>query len=286
MIKVLILISIFSLSSFSQCKIESFNVIVKFNKVLDDSIIKTTNCDGSAKEIFINFISNIEGKVPQQQLQNIFNSEYGKNIKFSPKVIKVISANNLIEEKLDISNVHVKNVRSLYGNASLNLTSDKNVRATCSNCNIPGEKSIKLTLPSKQIWVSADFLVKRKALTLKADVTPFKGEINKAIVEEVSILDAGNDQLFSDYENLKYYRANRNLLKGQVLKINDLSPKTLVRYNQNVEVVVKGSKVVLKSRAVSRQAGKLGDVIKLYNPKSKKIINARVIDFNKVMVEL
>lgn len=286
MIKLILLILTFSFASYSQCKIESFNVIVKFNKVLDDSIISSTDCDGSVKEVFINFVSNIEGKIPNSQLKNIFKSEYSKDVSFTPKTIKVISANNLLEEKLKLSNIYVKNVRSLYGNASLNLKSDINLRAMCSNCNLPGEKSIKITVLSKQIWVSADFLVRRKALTLKSDISPFKGEISKALVEETSILDSGNDQLFSDYENLKYYRANKSLLRGQVIKINDLTPKTLVRYNQNVEVLVKGSKVALKSRAVAREAGKLGETIRLYNPKSKKIINARVIDFNKVMVEL
>jgi flagella basal body P-ring formation protein FlgA len=286
MIKTLILLITFSLSAISQCRIESFDVIIKFNKILDESIIKASNCDASTKHLFLGFISNIEGKIPEQQLKNIFKSEYNKDVQFLPKTIHVSTASEVIEEKLKLNNIFVQNVHSLYGNASLNLNKNDNLRATCSNCNLPGEKNIKLQIGSKQIWLSANFLVKRRAFTLKKDISPFKDTISKAMVEETSILDIGSDQLFSDYENIKYYRANKNLLKGQVIKINDLSPKVLVKYNQNVEVVVKGSKVALKSRAVARQAGKLGEVIKLYNPKSKKIINAKVIDFNKVMVEL
>jgi len=286
MIKTLLLLSIFTLSAYSQCKIESFGVIIKFNKILDNSVISKSNCSDKANGAFISFISNIDGDIPSQQLENIFKSEHKLNIKFKPNKIKVISANDFIEENLSLKNIYVKDVHSLYGNASLNTNKKNSLKVVCSNCDSPGEKNVKLIHQSEQIWLSAEFLIKRRAFSLKSDISPFKDLLGKSLVEEVSILDAGNDQLFSDYENIKFYRANKNLRKGQVLKQNDLSPKTLVQYNQNVEVTIRGDKVALKSQALSRQSGKLGDVINLYNPKTKKMIKAKVIDFNKVLIEL
>lgn len=286
MIRTLLITNLFIMTAYSQCKIESFQHIVKFNKILDNSVIKTSNCSNKITSKFINFISDVEGEIPAKHLENIFLSEYQSKVQFSPKKISVYSAGEFINQELKLDNTIVKDVRSLYGNASYNTDHIKSVRLSCNQCNTPGEKNLKLLTSDKQIWLSATFLIKRKALVLKSDVSPFQGGLTKSNVTEKSILDLGNDQLFSDYENIRFYKVNKNLLKGNVLKQFDLVPKTLVKFNQNVEVIVKGQKVALKSRAISRESGRYGQIINLYNPKTKKIIKAKVIDFNKVMVEL
>ena len=70
------------------------------------------------------------------------------------------------------------------------------------------------------------------------------------------------------------------------MKSTDLSPITLVRLGQKIKVVLKGQNIALKSSAIARQQGKFGDYIEVYNQKTNRKINAQVIDFNTVMVEL
>ena len=286
MIKLIILTITFSVTAYSQCNLESFAHIIKFNKILDNSIVKSSDCSDKVIQKYINFISDMEGEIPAEHLSNIFKSEHQMTINFKPKKIEVLSAGEFVKESLNLEEYLVKDVRSLYGNASYNTDNIKSVRLACSKCSSPGEKNLKLITSSKQIWISAEFLVKRKALVLNKDVNPFQGNLSKSAVSIKSIYDTGNDQLFSDYENIKFYKVNKNILKGNTLKQFDLVPKTLVKFNQNVEVIVKGSKVALKSRAISRESGRYGQIINLYNPKTKKIIKAKVIDFKKVMVEL
>ena len=286
MIKTLLVTTLFIMNAYSQCNIESFQHIIKFNKILDNSVIQASNCEDSAKAKFISFISDVEGKIPARHLENIFLSEHQIKITFKPKIIQVHSSGEFIKNQLELSNTMVKDVRSLYGNASYNTNNIETLRVTCSQCSSPGEKNLKLITSDKQIWLSANLLIKRNALILNSDITPFQGALSKSIVSEKPVLDMGNDQLFSDYENIRFYKVNKSLLKGNVLKQFDLVPKTLVKFNQNVEVIVKGSKVALKSRAISRESGRYGQLINLYNPKTKKVIKAKVIDFNKVMVEL
>lgn len=286
MIKFLLLFFTFSITAYSQCTLESFAHIIKFNKILDSSIIKTTTCSDKVLQKFINFVSDVEGEIPAKHLKNIFSSEHKIEINFKPNMINVQSAGEFVKNKAQLNEYAVKDVRSLYGNASYNTDSINNIRISCSQCSSPGEKNIKLITADKQIWLSATFLVKRQALVLNKDLNPFQDELNQNAVSVKSIYDTGNDQLFSDYEHIKYYKVNKNLLKGNTLKQFDLTPKTLVKFNQNVEVIVKGSKVALKSRAISRESGRFGQIINLYNPKTKKVIKAKVIDFNKVMVEI
>lgn len=286
MIKKLTLTTLFVMNAYSQCNIESFQHIIKFNKVLDNSVIKSSDCSDRAKAKFISFISDVEGQIPAKHLENIFLSEHQLEVRFTPKTMNIHNSGEFIKEQLNLNNTLVKDVRSLYGNASYNTESIETLRVTCSQCNSPGEKNLKLITSKKQIWLSANFLIKRNALILNSDITPFQGSLSKAIVSEKPVLDLGNDQLFNDYENIRFYKVNKSLLKGNILKQFDLVPKTLVKFNQNVEVIVKGSKVALKSRAISRESGRYGQLINLYNPKTKKVIKAKVIDFNKVMVEL
>lgn len=286
MIKNLILIlTIYPWLAFS-CHLTSFDRIVKLNKVMDQSIIKSSDCTPEVQSLFIDFISSAEGVLKAKHLASIFSNEYNINIEILPNAISIEDSATLIQKNLKLENTLIKNINSLYGNAAFTLNQSDRLVFSCSNCNKPGEHNIKAYKNGETIWMSASIYHKKRALVLTKDINPFNPNLDNEDVEYQYVFDKENKQLFSDYENIKFYKPTRTISKGDLLKVHDLSLKRLINYNSEVEVSVKGKDLFLKSKALAKETGVLGQIIKLYNPKTKKIMEGKVIDYNKVMVEL
>jgi flagella basal body P-ring formation protein FlgA len=68
--------------------------------------------------------------------------------------------------------------------------------------------------------------------------------------------------------------------------MNDLTPKKLITYGQRVKLSIQTKTVTLKTIGIAKKSGHYGEFIEIENPKSKKRFLAKVIDFNKAIVEL
>lgn len=236
-------------------------------------------------ELFTRFISNARGKLIGRHLSRIFKGEYKKEIVFKND-IEVVSLSEYIQKNLELGDTIITRLTSLYGSASINIDGNEAIIVDCPSCISPGERNIKIKVNAKTIWLSAKVKIKKSGFVLKKDVTPFNTELTEEMIEEATAFDDGKEMLFRDAKNIRFYRPSRPLSKGKTLSIRDLVPRTLVRFNQNVDVLIKGDSLMLKTKAHARQSGKYGDTIKLYNPKTKKNLLGKVIDHNKVVVEL
>jgi flagella basal body P-ring formation protein FlgA len=269
------------------CKVVSFPKIIKLNKVLDESIIKESNCSQEIKNNFVDFISGASGDLDSRHLTQIFKMEYKTEIELSPEKVSVQPINDVIIDLIKIPrNLTLDKTSSLYGQSSLNLSPSDHLQATCNNCETAGSKNIKLLVNKSPIWFSVEILSKRHGLVINSEINPFAQRLTSAMFTHTAIFDDGRDHLFNDIKNIHFYKANKKLVKGKILKSTDLSPITLVRLGQKIKVVLKGQNIALKSSAIARQQGKFGDYIEVYNQKTNRKINAQVIDFNTVMVEL
>lgn len=252
---------------------------------MDESAIKKSNCDQKTRRIFIDFLSSSSGKMNHAHLTQMFKSEFNLDIEFGGS-IEVVDLKKFISEALNREDIVVSSLSSLYGQASINLQGSETVAVECASCGEPGDKNIKLKVDQKTIWLSSNLKIKKRGYILTKDVSPFATNLDSSFLEPAHALDDGKGHFFQDIDHLKFFRANKRLRKGQALKQKDLIPKTLVKLNQEVEVLLKGQNITLKTNAKARQSGSHGDRIKLYNNKTKKNILGTVIDFNTVMVEL
>jgi flagella basal body P-ring formation protein FlgA len=269
------------------CKVVSYPKIIKLNKILDETIIKDSNCSQEVKNNFVDFISGASGNLDSRHLAQIFKMEYKTEIELSPKKIFVQPINDVITDLIKIPrNLTLDKTSSLYGQSSLNLSPSDHLQATCNNCETAGSKNIKLLVNKSPIWFSVEILSKRHGLVINSEINPFAQRLTSTMFTHTAIFDDGRDHLFNDIQNIHFYKANKKLIKGKILKSTDLSPMTLVKLGQKIKVVLKGQNIALKSSAIARQQGKFGDYIEVYNQKTNKKINAQVIDFNTVMVEL
>ena len=259
--------------------------ILKINKVLDSSIVLESDCGEKTQKTVIGFLSSATGKLKASHLSRMLENEYGVGVKFSGS-IEVKELKDFLADKLNLKETIITKVSSLYGQASLNLNGGELISAECAQCSNPGERNIKLKVDKQSLWLSADLKVKRSGYRLVKEVSPFTRDFGPEYVEPALSLDDGKAAMFKDLERLRFFKPNKPLAKGQTLKQSDLVPRTLVKFNQGVEVLVQGKNISLKTKGVSRQNGKHGDTITLVNAKTGKKMTGRVIDFNTVAVEL
>lgn len=129
-------------------------------------------------------------------------------------------------------------------------------------------------------------LKKRKAYRINSQVYAYKTDLSPELLTETMVSDFGTEELFSDIEHISFYQTNKTLSKGDVLKAKDMIPKTLVKYGKKVKVLLNRGEIKLRLNGVARGSGAFGENIDIFNTSSKKILSAKIIDNNTVMVEL
>ena len=214
-------------------------------------------------------------------------------VKVSPEKITIESLSNFISEEFKLKeDWNVLDV-DFSGKKLGALLLQKNHIADikCRNCDTTGTKNIKLTireaLSGKQLtkWLKVKLAVKVLAYTAK-DYLPVDNQSLSSNDFKKETIETDSPEKFFKDKNFSYYKLNRKLKKGETLKRSHVHPINLVKTGEmaKVKLDLKGIKLELRAKPLS--SGKLGDKVKLRNPKNHKIISGKVTDFNQVVVEL
>ena len=91
--------------------------------------------------------------------------------------------------------------------------------------------------------------------------------------QSIARLKNGYYSKHSDFGELE---ARRNLVRGTVLSPSNLSPRLLVRSGQRVTLVLTYNGLQIKSSGMALQSASLGQVVKVRNRQSKKIVEGVV----------
>lgn len=83
---------------------------------------------------------------------------------------------------------------------------------------------------------------------------------------------------------LDQYRTKSFIRKGEILFEERIEKIPLVSIGDKVDAEVRAGNVIVKTEAIARQNGSNGDLIELVST-GNKIIKARIVDANKVIVE-
>lgn len=267
------------------CELETYAHIIKVNKVIDDSIIKNSNCSDEINQYFINLTSNAVGNINSKHLMQVFKTEFKQSIQLTPKQINVQRLSDLIEDEFQTKQFIIKNVSSLHHSSTINFDQKQSIHFICQNCEQTGRKNLKVKIGEKTIWVSANFMRQAKALRVKSDLNIYTPLIQSSDFEEISVVSGKKTQYFSDIENIKFYKVNKQLRPGDIIKVSDLTPKNLIQLGQKIKLIVKNENVQLKTTGIAQRSGRIGDYIQIKNPRSNKIITGKVIDYNKAVIE-
>ncbi len=265
------------------CELVSYAYIIKIDNILNDQIIKSSSCSEQTQEKFIQFINTASGVINNKIIKNYLNE---KNLNISPQMIKVEPMEDYLASIYEKDPLIFRNIRYLLGSASLNLNKNQKPQIECRDCEKLGRKNIKFLINSKEVWLSAEVGKTFKVLQATRAISPMESILNQSDFEFSNKVLFKSSYDFTNYEQIKFYRLNKNLKKGEILKVHHLSPKQLIQYGQKVQVSLNSSHIKLKTTAKAKKSGKFGDFIELQNQKSNKVFLGKIIDYNKVEVEL
>ncbi|MCS7199868.1 MAG: flagellar basal body P-ring formation chaperone FlgA [Caldimicrobium sp.] len=119
--------------------------------------------------------------------------------------------------------------------------------------------------------------VKVPVVTLKKDVGPKTVLTEDEIEMEVKALSRLPHDVFFRREEVLGKETRMGLKAGTVLRSSYLTLPTLVKRNQEVEIIAKGQAFMVKAKGVALQNGRLSEFIKVKNLSSQRVIQAKVV---------
>jgi flagella basal body P-ring formation protein FlgA len=87
-------------------------------------------------------------------------------------------------------------------------------------------------------------------------------------------------------ETLKFFKTNKPIKPGEILKKSDLNGSLLVKAGSNTEVIIENQLLKLKTTGISRNSGIYGDQVEVLNIQKNKKYVGKIIDINKIQVEI
>lgn len=298
LILTMILFSSIGFSATKRCRVDTFKKVLFLKQPTQlkhlDNIIKSSSCSQETLWEVGRTLYQIDGSISSKHL-NRFLKEEGINeqVALWPDQVEVIKLSRLVNLKLPLEEtLHAKEFSIIDPIYSLGLENLRGIQASCHACNTTGTKNASFTFTNpisgyeRKLWIKLEIMQATRVAVAKSDIRPFAKtsleneiEFKQGYYEDTSLYVKNMDEV-------KYYRINKAIKKGSPIKYSDLSPKTLVELGKLTEVLIEGRGLKIKSEAIARQSGKFGEQINLYNPESRKKLRGKVIDYNKVKVEI
>ncbi len=272
----------------ADCHIKTWDKVFYFskNEIKSSDVIKETNCDDKTQLQFIKSLVDFEGTISASYLKDDL-----PNVEVAPAKITIDSLSNALNRKLEMSNdirwsdLKSSNNRVITMDAIESFTADLTSRSL-------GKKSVKVTVTNpisgqdKTYWITGVLETKVKGLAARNHLSSTFTELSKKQFVATEVYTSYPERLFTDIKRIVHYRLNRPLTRGQVLKKSDISSLPLVQIGVPATITLQSKGIQLNGKALPMRMGKFGEVIQLKTLNSKKTLTGRVVDFNKVVIEL
>ena len=280
-----------------QCSVELFSNIYRLesNQVLSSSdIIHQTTCDLSITNKISLLISNSSGTVGADFLKRELLKDFGSLIiEITPRKLSLRELNPILRDNLtEGTNFYFLNTRSLNAIKALSLVDGEQLKASCESCNNFGEKNIKIDITNpiqnttRTLWFSSVIMAKIKVFKAKRGLSFQQKHLEIEDFYADEVLSGNPDNALTSLANISFYKANRNILQGSIVTNMDIQAVNLVNFGTPVNVTLKNQNINLQRTAMPVRSANFGEVIELKNPNNNKIIAGKVVDYNKVVIEL
>lgn len=280
-----------SVSGAEFCRIKSSSriLVVDSKKMSFNDVATAENCSDKSKIKFLELIGSSKGTLRT----SIFKSEFLEKVKITPNRIQISTLTEVLASHFNTYEKWLwSELKFISGKSAVTLSLSENIQFSCDFCKTLGSKNINMVIvdplksSNRTEWFRASLKVKAKALVANADISISNEGIAPDLFVTKEVLTDKPENFFTNREKLVFYRLTRPLQKGDILEFNTLTPANLVRQGRMATVVLKNTNMNLSGKAIPLGNGKLGEIIQLRNPISKKIMVGRVTDFNKVVIEL
>ena len=279
-----------------KCSIHTYDKIYYSNDSynLSNTIIKKSDCPKQIQSTFAKTLLKFKGALRSTYLNIAFKKDfYPYQVTTIPNEIEIQSIASQVQNKIDLPpKWKLTNIKLLSNKRVITLNKNQSINFTCGQCNSTGEKNIKFEISSydKNIpqheWMTAILKIKTKVLIAEKNIIANGRSLKAQDFSFNSIDTTSPSSYFTDVSQLKFFKVNRSINPGTPLKTRQLTPINLVKAGVPTQIMFFGDSLKLYGKAMPLRAGKLGEIIRLRNSKSGHNITGKVIDFNKVKVEL
>lgn len=256
------------------------------------SPVKTTGCDQKVGTDLKEILANVEGKITAFQLQEMLGQKGHNPVSVKTQLLNVIQLPTLIRKQLIIpSGVQVRHTYTDSGPGMVGLALEDQVEVDCTSCIYGHAQPIKLNIRkfdgnNTTIMARADFQKMVRAFRVIAPVGSFAEINSEEILKEEYVEPIPHTELVTNLDQIKFYKTNKPIKAGELLKLSDLNAVNLVKAGFKTEVVLENAMVRIKTQGISRRNGTLGDQVEVFHQQKNKKYLGKVIGHNKVLVEL
>jgi len=245
-------------------------------------VIEKTDCSKDLSSKLHQFVIGSAGTLKSKYLKGI-----DPTINYYPDHFHLTSLEEILREKMGLSiNQEFIKLKFMNNKQALNLKEDQ-LLAISSEFKT-GKMAFTLEIierggKSSNIWVEAVGAKYLEVFIATSDISP-TSDLSPNLFKQIKKIVSNPNAYFLDEKTLTYHRLNRALGEGQILKKSHLIKKNLVTFGSPTKISYKSGNLIIKGMGIPLQSGKLGDLVKLKNPKNKKLIYGEVTGPNSVLV--
>lgn len=290
--KYLFFILLIIIESALACEVQLPNHLVVFNGERNfKDIFQAKNCGLETRQDLHQIMTGLEGRIASFQLKEMLANK-GHQVEIQPQTIVIRQFSTLIREQLHLpKGVQAKTSRLQDGQGVLALSAGDQLDITCSTCLFGTSQPINLKViefdgTQRSFIATTDFIKMVKALKLISPLASFSSLDDMSLFKEEYIESIPHTDLITDKESLKFYKTNKPLRAGDFLRKSDLNAVNLVRAGLKTDVVLENQMIRIKTQGISRSNGSIGELVEVYHQQKNKKYLGKVVDINKVLVEL
>ena len=280
----------------SECGIELYSKVYRLS---DDQalqardLVKATTCSPEITNKLAGLISNSQGTVGADFLKSELKKDFQDvEINFTNKKLSLLNLNDTLKDQLlTNSNLYFTQARSLNGVSSLGLLEGEHLRPICDACTSFGEKNIKIDITNvvdntnRTLWFASKIMAKVKVVKAKRSISFQQKSLSPEDFYLEDVMTMNPDNALTTLDNIRFYKSNKTILQNAVVSNMDLQAVNLINYGTPVSVSLVSNSISLQRTAMPMRSARFGEVIELKGPNNKNI-SGKVIDYNKVVIEL
>jgi flagella basal body P-ring formation protein FlgA len=252
--------------------------------------IKQTECSPEILQEINNTINSVEGKFTSFQFAEILKLK-NYDVVVQPSLIQVQHLNHLVREQIMMpTGIQMRSSEAVNSKNYLILSPGDRVQVQCSGCLFGAQEALNVKVlgfdgTDKALIVKADFKKMVKAYRVLG-FHPAFSPITATSLKEEFIESIPHTDLLTNLDTLHFFKVNKPIRSGELLRQSDLNAINLVRAGTKTDVIIENEHVRLKTEGISRSNGILGELVEVFHPQTNKKYLGKVIDLNKVSVEL
>lgn len=255
-----------------------------------EQAIKHTECSAEALQEVNTTINSVEGKITAFQFAEILKAK-SHDVTVQPALIQVQHLNHLVREQIMLpAGIQMRSSEAINSQNYLVLNPGDRVEVQCLGCLFGSQQPLNVKVvgfdgTSKSMTVKADFKKMVKAYRV-VGFHPAFSPIAITSLKEEFVESIPHTDLLTNLDTLHFYKLNKPIRSGELLRQSDLNALNLVRAGVKTEVIIENAHVRLKTEGISRSNGILGELVEVFHPQKNKKYLGKVVDINKVSVEL